>query len=149
MKVLFTFAQSDYTGASRMGHSFMRALSNRGHDSFAVIGPFIVNGEKRLADVLRDDGFKFIEADIFSSFSRALSFILLTRNAHIIPKQAPWSPPNIKITQIGPFSIKNAKPTRAINNEKIPILIFKPSLGVGNLQMWRSEIQHFPLPKQE
>ena len=61
MKVLFTFAQSDYTGASRMGHSFMQALRKCGHNVIAVIGPFSHEGERRLGDVLEETDFEYIE----------------------------------------------------------------------------------------
>lgn len=86
MNIIFTFAQSDYTGASRMGHSFMRALRNRGHGVFAVIGPFNGNGEKRLADALSADNFEFLEADIFNSFWRYQN---VTKLKSIIIDQAP------------------------------------------------------------
>ena len=79
MKVLFTFAESDYTGAGRMGHSYMQALRKCGHNVIAVIGPFSHEGERRLGDVLEETDFEYIEMNLFNSFWNYRNVLRLKR----------------------------------------------------------------------
>lgn len=78
-KVLITFAVADYTGASRMGHEYIRSLRVAGFEVHAVLAPYPVE-QKGLRDELEHEGVSIYERDWFSS---ALDFKAVNKLADL------------------------------------------------------------------
>ncbi|KAF0094927.1 MAG: glycosyltransferase [Puniceicoccaceae bacterium 5H] len=83
MKVLFTFAISDFTGASRMGFRYVRALREAGHEVICVAQPPPATGDS-IVHRLREDGF---EVHHFGNFLTTANPLLVWRIAAFIRRR--------------------------------------------------------------